>query len=89
MKKKRGVLKTLLDSADEAAESEEFPEFAKDAQLLRNVIRKVADEKKPDPDTEPDWGSNCELCGESPIVPATGMCGPCTWGEADTAGGNW
>lgn len=40
-------------------------------------------------DTEPDWTGTCEVCGASPIVPATGMCGPCTFGEADTVGGNW
>ena len=40
-------------------------------------------------DTEPDWGGTCENCGASPIVPLTGLCGPCTWGEAATAGGNW
>lgn len=38
---------------------------------------------------EPDWTRECEVCGETPIVPLTGMCGPCTFGEADTAGGNW
>lgn len=37
----------------------------------------------------PDWTKQCEVCGATPIVPATGMCGPCTFGEADTAGGNW
>lgn len=37
----------------------------------------------------PDWTGQCEICGESPIVPQTGMCGPCTFGEADTLGGNW
>jgi hypothetical protein len=41
------------------------------------------------PDFEPDWEGGCDVCGSSPIVPATGMCGPCTFGEADTAGGNW
>jgi len=39
--------------------------------------------------TQPDWSRKCEICGQSPIVPLTGMCGPCTFGEADTAGGNW
>ena len=39
--------------------------------------------------SEPDWSGICEVCGQSPIVPATGMCGPCTFGEADTVGGNW
>lgn len=36
-----------------------------------------------------DWSNRCEICGGSPVVPETGMCGPCTFGEADTAGGNW
>ena len=40
-------------------------------------------------DMEPDWEGKCENCDESPIVPMTGLCGPCTWGEADTVGGNW
>ena len=40
-------------------------------------------------ETEPDWTRKCEVCGEVPIMPATGMCGPCTFGDADTAGGNW
>lgn len=39
-------------------------------------------------DVEPDWTKTCQ-CGDTPIVPATGLCGPCTFGEADTAGGNW
>jgi hypothetical protein len=43
----------------------------------------------PDADTTPDWTKECEVCGQTPIVPLTGMCGPCTFGEADTAGGNW
>lgn len=40
-------------------------------------------------DMEPDWGGKCDVCGNSPIVPLTGMCGPCTFGEGDTALGNW
>ena len=42
-----------------------------------------------DRDTEPDWSRECSNCGQSPIVPLTGLCGPCTFGEADTAGGEW
>ena len=37
----------------------------------------------------PDWKGKCEVCGASPIVPMTGLCGPCTFGEAETANGNW
>lgn len=39
--------------------------------------------------TEPDWSSICEICGASPVVPNTDLCGPCTFGEADTANGDW
>ncbi len=39
--------------------------------------------------TDPDWSRKCSVCEASPVVPVTGMCGPCTFGEADTAGGNW
>lgn len=38
---------------------------------------------------EKDWTKKCEVCGATPVVKATGLCGPCTFGEADTAGGNW
>ena len=55
---------------------------------VEKVAKRFKDKKR-DPDTDPDWTGSCETCGESPIVPATGMCGPCTFGEADTVGGNW
>lgn len=41
------------------------------------------------PGFDADWDAECEVCGASPCVPLTGMCGPCTFGEADTIGGNW
>jgi hypothetical protein len=44
-------------------------------------------------DYEPDFESECETCGQTPtvmginatgkVVLATGLCGPCTWGEAE------
>lgn len=40
-------------------------------------------------DLRPDWSQRCLNCGASPIVPKTGLCGPCTFGEADTSGGQW
>jgi hypothetical protein len=40
-------------------------------------------------DMTPDWEHECSNCGAKPIVPATGMCGPCTFGDAETVGGNW
>ena len=38
---------------------------------------------------EPDYGHECDVCGVVPTVPLTGMCGPCTFGEAETINGNW
>jgi len=37
----------------------------------------------------PDYERECDNCGATPILPMTGMCGPCTFGEAETADGNW
>ena len=35
------------------------------------------------------WDKTCSTCGDVPVVRATGLCGPCTFGESDTAGGEW
>lgn len=40
-------------------------------------------------ESQPDWNRKCLVCGASPVVPVTGLCGPCTFGEAETVGGNW
>ena len=37
----------------------------------------------------PSWSEKCENCGETPIVPMTQMCGPCSFGDADTISGGW
>jgi len=42
-----------------------------------------------DKETEPDWTTPCENCNAVPTLPITGLCGPCTFGEAETEGGNW
>lgn len=42
-----------------------------------------------DPRIKPDWKTPCEVCGAVPSMPLTGMCGPCTFGEAETKDGNW
>lgn len=36
-----------------------------------------------------NWRVACENCGQKPTVHPTGLCGPCCFGEAETAGGNW
>jgi hypothetical protein len=36
-----------------------------------------------------DYTRDCEVCEQTPVVNATGLCGPCTFGESDTKDGNW
>lgn len=40
-------------------------------------------------DGEADWETPCANCDSVPTVNPIGLCGPCCFGEADTAGGNW
>ncbi len=42
-----------------------------------------------EPSLKPNFEAKCETCGATPVMPLTGMCGPCTTGEASTAGGKW
>ena len=51
--------------------------------------RSTKQNKQTDVDNSPDYESECEQCGATPVVRETGMCGPCTFGEADTIDGNW
>lgn len=39
--------------------------------------------------TRPDWEHTCEVCGATPVLSCTGLCGPCTFGEAETVNGEW
>jgi len=58
-------------------------------QSLSMSKRYVEKKKYKSTGSEPDWLEKCDLCDSSPVVSSTGLCGPCTFGEADTAGGNW
>lgn len=49
----------------------------------------LVDEDGNEADDEPDWSRECFCCGDRPVHPITDMCGPCTFGEAATVGGNW
>lgn len=40
-------------------------------------------------DGDKDWQTPCVVCDQLPTVHPTELCGPCCFGEADTAGGNW
>lgn len=51
--------------------------------------RKAEILKEGDPRIEPDYKKKCIVCDAVPTLPLTEMCGPCTFGEAETIGGNW
>lgn len=36
-----------------------------------------------------DYRTKCTVCGATPTVHPTGLCGPCCFGEAETINGNW
>lgn len=55
-----------------------------------NESRKLPDHTaKQKAQFRPSWIQKCDNCGQSPIVPVTNLCGPCTFGEADTVMGGW
>lgn len=37
----------------------------------------------------PNWDESCDNCGQSPVVPMSGLCGPCHFGAADAVNGGW
>ena len=41
------------------------------------------------PSTVPNYGVRCSNGDAVPTVGNMALCGPCVFGEADTAGGNW
>ncbi len=40
-------------------------------------------------DGEANWQGKCCVCGQSPTVGGTDLCGPCCFGEAETVAGNF
>lgn len=36
-----------------------------------------------------DYRRSCTVCGATPTVHPTELCGPCCFGEADTIDGGW
>ncbi|HBB9120185.1 hypothetical protein HW877_14695 [Serratia marcescens] len=55
------------------------------------VMKKKKEKQKPEPlfNGAKNWRVGCDNCGQKPTVHPTGLCGPCCFGEAETAGGNW
>ncbi len=55
----------------------------------RNNTAQGPGRRPPLKDGDKDWDTGCMNCGGMPTVHPTGLCGPCCFGEADTADGNW
>ena len=47
------------------------------------------EDKKGDHAFLADFTRKCIVCEAIPVVNATELCGPCTWGEAATLDGAW
>ncbi len=59
-------------------------------EAMEAVMAQHDDQEVPEGLGEKDWCRACANCGELPTVKGgIGLCGPCTFGEAETAGGNW
>jgi hypothetical protein len=40
-------------------------------------------------DYAPAWMRRCESCRSKPVVPVSGLCGPCHFGTAEALNGGW
>jgi hypothetical protein len=74
------VTREVIDEAAAALDKERKEK--QDARSRESTVPSPAD-------VQPDWSKKCSTCGATPVVPITGLCGPCTFGDASTAGGNW
>lgn len=64
-------------------QKEEYNEISKLTHEIKRIEKKRAKEKGKILGT-------CDCCSsDTVLVEETGMCGPCTFGEADTLNGNW
>lgn len=57
--------------------------------MSKNKKKNKKEDNKPLYNGDKNWSVECECCGQKPTVHPTGLCGPCCFGESDTAGGNW
>ena len=56
--------------------------------VLREIRRRKQARKRLN-DGDQDYTKKCIVCGALPTVHPTELCGPCCFGEAETADGNW
>jgi hypothetical protein len=80
--------KVIIKSLERLGDAEELVDKFKQSLKESNKSSKNP-KSKSNTSTGCDWSGECDICGCGPTVPVTGMCGPCTFGEAETVGGNW
>lgn len=73
-----------------------FGEADKHLTFARGLVRQLRHAKPkrqrpagPDDQAFKNYDVRCENCDAVPTVGDLGLCGPCTFGEAETADGNW
>ena len=80
--------KVIIKSLERLGDAEELVDKFKQSLKESNKSSKNP-KSKSNTSTGCDWSGECDICGCGPTVPVTSMCGPCTFGEAETVGGNW
>jgi hypothetical protein len=51
--------------------------------------KRRTEQPKKTPSIDKNWQVKCENCDQVPTVGTSKLCGPCYFGEGDTADGNW
>lgn len=59
------------------------------AACARIILEIEAEDRAKLKNGDKDWATPCMNCEALPTVHPVQLCGPCCWGEAETAGGNW
>lgn len=69
---------------------QQLPGATPDAKRIKAAFSKAPATPKPKLGPgDANWERECGNCDASPVVECSGLCGPCHFGDADTAGGNW
>lgn len=88
--KKRGPSDgEIYEAVSRAANPEVHAQVDLYAEAARVILEIEAEDRAKLKNGDKDWTTPCMNCGEVPTVHPTQLCGPCCFGEAETAGGNW
>jgi hypothetical protein len=62
--------------------------IAEDETMTQPKVHELSD-KRVRKMFRPDWQQGCDNCGQKPVVPMSGLCGPCHFGTAEAINGGW